>query len=208
MRRAAQLSFDDARRKAPAGPALTVLPDAARVEEHLVRPGAPVLDRRGLADPNRALRLSIDALAAGGELPAPLRSAPEITFDAIFDWTPLRVRMVAVLAGRLRVRVRLPWSALPDLREAVEPALRAFEALGGDQAAPELELFDPAEGGGLSDFLHAPFGGAGPARGAPVALRACASPTAQAREGARTRADLIAARTPPHSIAPPVRRLA
>ncbi|HKC59397.1 MAG TPA: PD-(D/E)XK nuclease family protein [Myxococcales bacterium] len=317
MRRAAQLSFDDARRKAPAGPALTVLPDAARVDEYLVRRAAPfvagrvastlaqlerdlvrearaagacpevaspealsllfrdvcreetpregpfwgirdqpgfaraaqnllaalahgliepaellrlplpeeareriaplstllvrarhALDRRGLADPNRALRLSIDALAAGGELPAPLRSAPEITFDAIFDWTPLRVRMVAVLAGRLRVRVRLPWSAQPDLREAVEPALRAFEALGGDQAAPELELFDPAEGGGLSGFLHALFGGAGPARGAPVALRACASPTAQAREVARTCADLIAAGTPPDSIAVAVRSLA
>src|SRR5438477_41704 len=225
MRRAAQLSFDDARRKAPAGPALTVLPDAARVEEHLVRRAVPfvagrvactlaqlerelirearaagacpevaspealallfrdvcreetpregpfwgirdqpgfaraaqdllaalgqgllepselerlslpeaareriaplatllvrarhALDRRGLADPNRALRLAIEALAAGGELPASLRSAPEVTFDAIFDWTPLRVRTAAVLAGRLRVRVRLPWSAQPDLR--------------------------------------------------------------------------------------------
>src|SRR6266849_582454 len=303
MRRAAQLSFDDARRKAPAGPALTVLPDAARVDEYLVRRAAPfvtgrvattlaqlerdlvpealsllfrdvcreetpregpfwgirdqpgfaraaqdllaalahgliepaellrlplpeeareriaplstllvrarhALDRRGLADPNRALRLSIDALAAGGELPAPLRSAPEITFDAIFDWTPLRVRMVAALAARTRVRVRLPWSAQPDLREAVEPALRAFEALGGTQAAPELELFDPAGEGALAGFLHALFGGAGPARGAPVALRACASPAAQAREVARTCADLIAAGTPPDSIAIAARSLA
>ncbi|HEX9575815.1 MAG TPA: hypothetical protein VF994_17095, partial [Myxococcales bacterium] len=41
MRRVAQLSFDDARQKAPAGPALTVLPDAARVEEHVVRRAAP-----------------------------------------------------------------------------------------------------------------------------------------------------------------------
>src|SRR5438552_3239692 len=43
MRRVAQLSFDDARRKAPAGPAVTVLPDAARVEEHLVRRAAPAV---------------------------------------------------------------------------------------------------------------------------------------------------------------------
>src|SRR5438094_9095316 len=41
MRRVAQLSFDDARRKAPIGPPLTVLPDAARVEEHLVRRATP-----------------------------------------------------------------------------------------------------------------------------------------------------------------------
>src|SRR3989454_10028158 len=41
MRRVAQLSFDDARRKAPIGPPLTVLPDAARVEVHLVRRATP-----------------------------------------------------------------------------------------------------------------------------------------------------------------------
>src|SRR5256714_4303810 len=317
MRRVAQLSFDRARRKAPVGPPLTVLPDAARVEEYLVRGAAPfvagevactllklerelvgqaraggacpkvaspealallfrdvcreeppregpfwgirdqpgsartaqdrrpgraegrrepaellrlrlpeaareriaplatlllraqkALDRRGLADPNRAMRLAIDALADGGALPPMVRNAPELTFDAILDWTPLRVRMVAALAARMRVRVRLPWSAQPDLREAVEPALRAFESLGGAQAAPDLELFDPADGSPLEGFLHALFGGAGPARGAPVTLRACASPAAQAREGARTCADLIAAGTPPASIAIPPPRLA
>src|SRR3989442_238766 len=287
MRRAAQLSFDDARRKAPIGPPLTVLPDAARVEESLVRGAAPfvagdvactllqlerelirqaraagacpkvasgealallfrdvcreetpregpfwgirdqpgfaravqdllaaitqgllepaellrlplpdtareriaplatllvrarqALGRRGLADPNRALRLSVDALEGGGELPPVVRNAPELIFEAIFDWTPLRVRMVAALAARTRVRVRLPWSAQPDLREAVEPALRAFEALGGAQAAPELELFDPADGSPLEGFLRALFGGADPARAAPVTLPACASPAA------------------------------
>ncbi len=317
MRKVAQLSFDDARRKAPAGPALTVLPDAARVEEHMVRRAVPfvagpvactlaqlerelvrearaagacpkvasgealallfrdvcreetpregpfwgirdqpgfaraaqdllaaltqgllepaellrlplpetareriaplatllvrarqALDRRGLADPNRALRLSVDALAGGGDLPPLVRNAPELTFDSIFDWTPLRVRMVAALAARTRVRVRLPWSAQPDLREAVEPALRAFEALGGAQAAPELELVDPAGGGPLAGFLHGLFGGAGPARGAPVTLRACASPAAQAREVARTCADLIAGGTSPDSIAIAARSLA
>src|SRR5712671_2021118 len=317
MRRVAQLSFDDARRKAPAGPALTVLPDAARVEEHVVRRAAPfvagavawtlaqlerelirearaagacpkvasgealallfrdvcreetpregpfwgirdqpgfaravqdllaalaqgllepaellrlplpeaareriaplatllvrarhALDRRGLTDPNRALRLAVDALAGGGELPLLVRNAPELTFEAILDWTPLRVRMVASLAARTRVRVRLPWSAQPDLREAVEPALRAFESLGGAQAAPDLELFDPAHETPLDGFLHALFGGASPARGAPVTLRACASPAAQAREVARTCADLLAAGTPPDSIAVAARSLA
>ncbi|MFL5309634.1 MAG: PD-(D/E)XK nuclease family protein, partial [Myxococcales bacterium] len=317
MRRVAQLSFDDARRKAPIGPPLTVLPDAARVEEHLARRATPfvagevactllrlerelvqkaradgkcpkvaspealallfrdvcreetpregpfwsirdqpgfaraaqdlasalaqgliepaellrlplpetareriaplatlllrtqkALDRRGLADPNRALRLAVDALIDGGALPPLLRTAAELTFDAILDWTPLRVRMVAALAARMRVRVRLPWSAQPDLREAVEPALRAFESLGGAQAVPDLELFDPADGSALEGFLHALFGGGAPARGAPVTLRACASPAAQAREVARTCADLIAAGAPPDSIAVAARSLA
>src|SRR5256714_6355666 len=317
MRRVAQLSFDRARRKAPVGPPLTVLPDAARVEEYLVRGAAPfvagevactllklerelvgqaraggacpkvaspealallfrdvcreeppregpfwgirdqpgfartaqdlmsalaqgliepaellrlplpetareriaplaplllraqkALDRRGLAGPNRALRRAVDALADGGALPPLVRGGAELTFDAILDWTPVRVRMGAAQAARMRVRVRRPWSAQPDLREAVEPALRAFESLGGAHAAPDLELFDPAAGSPLEGFLHALFGGAGPARGAPVTLRACASPAAQAREVARTCADLIAAGTPPDSIAIAARSLA
>ena len=41
MRKAAQLSFDEAPRRARAGPPLTVLPDAARVEEYVVRRAAP-----------------------------------------------------------------------------------------------------------------------------------------------------------------------
>src|SRR5205807_728435 len=45
-------------------------------------------------------------------------------------------------------------------------------------------------------------------RGAPGTLRACASPAAQAREVARTCADLIAAGTPPDSIAIAARSLA
>ena len=316
MRKASQLSFDDARRKAPAGPPLTVLPDAARVEEHLLRRAAPfvagrvactlaqlerdlvrearvagacpkvaspealdllfrdvcredtprgspfwgireqpgfaravkdllaalghgsmepaellrlqlpdaarervaplatllvrarqALDRRGLADPNRALRLAIDALADGGDLPATIRAASQVTFDAILDWTPLRVRMAAALAARVRVRVRLPWSGQPDLREAVEPALRTFEALGGAQAAPDVELFDPAEGCGAEGFVRALFGGPAQARDGAVTLRACASPSAQAREVARACAELIEGGAPPDSIAVAARSL-
>src|SRR5438132_11758409 len=290
MRRAAQLSFEDASRRPAPGRALTVLPDAARVEEHVLRRAAPfvagqlactlaelgggllrearaagvcppvatpealrllfrevcreetprdsaffgireqpgfaravqdllaalgqglldpaelsrldlpeaarerirplarvllevrrALDRRGLADPNRALRLSLDAVENGEPLPAVLRGVGELTFEAVLDWTPLRVRMAAVLASRVRVRVRLPWSSPADLREAVEPALRAFEALGGAQAAPELDLFDPAEGSALAPFVRALFGRGPPARDAPVTLVACASPLAQAQ---------------------------
>jgi ATP-dependent helicase/nuclease subunit B len=316
MRKAAQLSFDDARRNVPAGPALTVLPDAARVEEHVVGRAAPfvagrvactlaqlerdlirearlagacpkvaspealellfrdvcreetpkhsafwgireqpgfaravkdllaalgqgsmepaellrlqlpdatrervaplaillvhaqkALERHGLADANRALRLAVDALVDGGDLPAALAAASHITFDSILDWTPLRVRMAAALAARIRVRVRLPWSAQPDLREAVEPALRTFEALGGAQAAPEVELFDPADGCGVEGFVRALFGGPAPVRASPVTLRACASPSAQAREVARTCAELIDAGTPPDAIAVAARSL-
>ncbi|HWE24334.1 MAG TPA: hypothetical protein VG496_10390, partial [Myxococcales bacterium] len=122
------------------------LPDGARER---VGPLARVLalarqslERRGLTDSNRALRLAVEAIEDGGPLPLVLRGVREVTFDAVLDWTPLRVRMATALSGRMRVRVRLPWSTPPDLREAVEPALRAFEALGGSQATPELELFD------------------------------------------------------------------
>src|SRR5438270_11843147 len=41
MRRAAQLSFEDAHRRPAPGRDLTVLPDAARVEEHVLRRAAP-----------------------------------------------------------------------------------------------------------------------------------------------------------------------
>jgi ATP-dependent helicase/nuclease subunit B len=316
MRKAAQLSFEDAHRRAAPGHALTVLPDAARVEEHVLGRAVPFvagplactlaqlerelvrearaagtcpkiasqealallfreicrdetprdsaffrireqpgfvravqdllaalgqgllepaelsrldlpgdarerlgplarillearlsLERRGLTDPNRALRLGVEAVEDGGALPLVLRGAREVTFDAVLDWTPLRVRMVAALASRLPVRVRLPWSSAPDLREAVEPALRAFEALGGAQAAPELELFDAAEGTPLAPFVQALFGGGPAARDAPVKLVACASPGAQAREVARRCADLIAGGAAPDGIAVAARSL-
>ena len=166
------------------------------------------LERRGLTDANRALRFGIEAVEDRGPLPALLRGAREVTFDAVLDWTPLRVRMVAALASRLPVRVRLPWSSAPDLREAVEPALRAFEALGGAQAAPELELQDAAEGTPLGSFVRSLFGGGPPAHDAPVRLLACASPAAQAREVARRCADLIAGGAAPDRIAIAARTLA
>src|SRR5207302_4377915 len=109
------------------------LPEAARERvDPLARLLGQVrlaLERRGLTDANRALRLAVDSLRQGSPLPAALREAPEVRFEAILDWTPLRVRLAAALAERMggtRVLVRLPWSAdRPDLREALEPALRA-----------------------------------------------------------------------------------
>ena len=177
------------------------------------------LDRAGLAEPHHALALSVRALEAGGALPPLLTGIGELEFDSILDWTPLRVRLVAALAARLRVRVRLPWSpARPELTLALDPALRAFERLGAP--ALELELFDPAPRGLLAPFLGRLFGAPGgpageepaattdPAAPGPVQLRSCASPAAQAREAANACADLLAAGAAPESIAIAARSLA
>src|SRR5438552_1315438 len=187
------------------------------------------LDRVGLADPHRALRLAVEHVERGGALSRDLASAAELEFDGILDWTPLRLKLAKALAARLRVRILLPWSAgRPDLTDALEPTLRAIEKLA--DPAPELELFDPAEqapalapgraalraaavaGGGGRD---APPGGAG--AGAPRIPRsrrcdgrrvpggplvACAAAGAQgAQRGARRRD--IAARSADHRGAAP-----
>src|SRR5712671_773008 len=95
-----------------------------------------MLRRAGLADPHEALLLAIEHLERGGGLPAQLASAAELELEGILDWTPLRLRLVAALAGRLRVRIRLPWpAARPELTEALEPTLRAIEKMA--DPAPE-----------------------------------------------------------------------
>ncbi len=172
------------------------------------------LDRGGLAEPHRALMLAVQSLEGGGALPPLLAGVDELEFDSILDWTPLRVRVVAALAARMRVRVRLPWSAgRSELTNALEPALRAFERL----AAPalELDLFDPGGSGPLAPFLRRLFAAAtvetepSPARlEVPLTLRSCASPSAQAREVASTCSDLISAGSAPDAIAIAVRSLA
>lgn len=175
------------------------------------------LDKAGLAEPHRAVVLAVQALEQGGALPPLLAAVGELEFDSILDWTPLRVRLVAALAARLRVRVRLPWSAArPELTDALEPALRAFERL----AAPalDLDLYDPGTQGPLAPFLGRLFSApsvAGPGApcvagppDAPVGLRSCASPSAQAREVANTCKDLVSAGAPPDSIAIAARSLA
>ncbi|TMA23191.1 MAG: hypothetical protein E6J88_13085 [Deltaproteobacteria bacterium] len=79
-----------------------------------------LLDRAGLVEPNRAVRIAVDQLAQGMPLPPLLARAAEVEFDGILDWTPLRLRLAVVLASRLRIRIRLPWSAdRPDLTEAL-----------------------------------------------------------------------------------------
>src|SRR5205085_20339 len=144
-----QLSFAEARRR---GPRIAVLPDAARVEERLGRlarergfvPGRvayslaelgreliaarAALDRAALVDPHQALRLAVEHLERGGPLPSELARAAEVEFEGVLDWTPLRLRLATALAARLRVRIRLPWSAgRPELTESLEPVLRAIE---------------------------------------------------------------------------------
>ena len=163
------------------------------------------LDAAGLAEPHRAVRLAVEALERGGPLPPLLARASEVQFEGILDWTPLRLRLVHALSSRLAVRVRLPWSAAkPELAEAMEPTLRAFEKLG---EGPELDLYDPAAGP-FAPFLGRLFASSGPPQDSPVELVSCASPTAQAREVARRCAALVFAGTPPESIAVAARTLA
>ncbi len=166
------------------------------------------LDRGGLADPHRALQLAVEHVKHGGALPRDLAGAAELEFDGILDWTPLRLELAKALAARLRVRLRLPWSAgRPDLTEALEPTLRAIEKLA--DPAPELELFDPAEQApAFAPFLRRLFAADGPPADAPVELVSCATPGAQAREVARRCAGLIRSGAAPDSIAVAARSLA
>src|SRR2546426_8735048 len=166
------------------------------------------LDRAALVDPHRALWLAVEHLERGGALPAELARAAEVEFEGVLDWTPLRLRLATALAARLRVRIRLPWSAgRPDLTDALEPTLRAVEKLA--DPAPELELFDPAEQApALAPFLRRLFAADGPPADAPVELVCCASPGAQAREVARRCAALIRSGAAADSIAVAARSLA
>src|SRR5205085_4091571 len=158
-----------------------------------------LLDRAGLVEPHRALRIALDDIRLA--LPG------EIEFDNILDWSPLRLRLASALAARARVRVRLPWNpGRGELTEALEPVLRAFEGLGAGPA-PELDLYDPAAGP-LAPFARRLFAESGAPADAPVALVSCASPAAQAREVARRCATLLAAGAAPDSIAVAVRTLA
>ena len=114
------------------------------------------LDRAALVDPHQALRLAVEHLERGGPLPSELARAAEVEFEGVLDWTPLRLRLATALAARLRVRIRLPWSAgRPELTESLDPVLRAIEKL--PEPAPELALFDPAEGSPLLPFLRRLF---------------------------------------------------
>ena len=166
------------------------------------------LDRAGLTDPYLALCFAIEHVERGGTLPAHIAAAAELEFDGVLDWTPLRLRLATALANRMRVRIRLPWSAgRPELTEALEPTLHALERLG--EPAPELELFDPAEASpALAPFLRRLFAPEGPAVEAPVELVSCASPAAQALEVARRCAALIRSGVAADSIAVAARSLA
>ena len=97
------------------------------------------LDRAGLVEPHRAVRIAVEEIERGLPLPAWLARAGELELDAILDWTPLRLRLASALSARMRVRIRLPWAPeRPQLTEALEPALRALERLGGGPA-PEVD---------------------------------------------------------------------
>ena len=170
------------------------------------------LMRRGLATQPGALAIAARALRNGMPLPLLLAQARSISFEAVLDWTPLRTELTCAIAARLeplgvRVRVRLPFSSSrQDLREALSPALRAFESAGASGPAPETVFDEPDAEGPLAPFLQRLFSGReGPAppeaQAAPVSLRSCASPSAQAREIARTCRDLLDDGAEPDSIA-------
>jgi len=185
---------------------LASLPVPPRVEAlaRTMSAARAMLDAAGLSEPHRALRIAVEQLERGLALPPLLARAAEVEFDAILDWTPLRLRLAAALAARMRVRIRLPWSAgRPELTEALEPTLRAIEGIGD---GPELELFDPAQGP-LAPFLARLFAPGGAPQEGPVRMTACASPLAQAREVARHCADLLDEGAATDSIAVAARTL-
>src|SRR5438067_3192568 len=159
------------------------LPEGAEELGRTLAAARAILDRAGLCEPQRALVHAIDALEHGLPLPAALFArATAVEFDAILEWTPVRLRLAKALASRLPVRIRLPWSAgRPELTDPLEPTLRALEGAG----AAEVELFDPAQGP-IAPFLRRLFAEQGAPETAPVALVSCASPAAQAREVAKT----------------------
>src|SRR4051812_7456444 len=165
------------------------------------------LDGAALADPRRAVRLAVERLEAGGPPPPLLPTPSQGELDGLLDWTPLRLRMAAALAARMRVRIRLPWSpGRPELTEALDPALRALEKL--PDPAPEVQLFDPAaESAALEPFLCRLFAQEGATAAAPVALLSCATPAAQAQEVARRCAALLRAGAAPDGIAIAARNL-
>jgi RecB family exonuclease len=163
-----------------------------------------ILERAGLCEPERAVRLAVEALEKGLPLPSRLFArAAEVEFDAVLDWTPQRLRLAKALAARMPVRIRLPWCAgRPELTDPLEPTLRALESMSG----ADVELFDP-EQGSLAPFLRRLFAEDRSPGDAPVEMISCANLTAQAREVARACADLLAAGAAPDSIAVAVRNI-
>src|SRR6267378_888669 len=103
------------------------------------------LERAGLIDPHLALRLAIEHVERGGTLPAHIAAAAELEFDGVLDWTPLRLRLATALSSRMRVRIRLPWSAgRPELTEALEPTLLAPEGPALDAPVELVSCASPA----------------------------------------------------------------
>jgi len=165
-----------------------------------------MLRSAGLADAGLGLLSAVESLERGGPLPVFVEQAPEIEFDGILDWTPLRLRLATALSRRLRVKIGLPFSDKPELNEALDPTLRALER-SGDGPAPEVVLYDPAQGM-LAPFLRRLFAAQGDVADAPVELVSCASPLAQAREVARQCAELLRNGAAPESIGIAARSLA
>jgi RecB family exonuclease len=177
-----------------------------------------LLARRGLGTQAGALAAAAKALRGELPLPALLAGAQAVSFESVLDWTPLRIELACAISARLQplgvpVRVLLPFSQsrAQDLREALSPALRAFEGARGP--TPEIVLHEPDAAGPLAKVLHRLFAsGEEPvpaeAPAAPLALCSCSTPAAQAREVARRCRELVDAGAAPDSIAVVARSLA
>src|SRR5439155_435395 len=209
MRRVAQLSFDDARRKAPIGPPLTVLPDAARVEEHLVRRATPFVAGQVACTLLQLERELVRHARADGACPKV--ASPEalalLFRDVCREETPREGPFWGIRdqPGFARAAQDLMSALAQGLIEPAELLRLPLPETARERIGPLATLLVRAPKAvdrlGLAVPMRA-------LRLAVVALRACASPAAQAREVARTCADLIAAGTPPDSIAIAARSLA
>ena len=158
-----------------------------------------LLDRAGLVEPQRALRIALEHRCV--EVP------DLVEFEGILDWAPLRLQLARALSARTQVRILLPWSeGRPVLNAAIEQVLRALE--GDDPSGSvEVQLVDPVSGS-LAPFLRQLFADEPREAPADVALVACPSPAAQAREVARRCAALLESGADPESIAIAARTLA
>src|SRR5262249_19364211 len=125
----------------PADLARLDVPERVAMLARTLAAARTLLDRAGVVEPHRAVRIAVDRLAEGIPSPSLMARAGRFEFAALPARTPPRLGRAAALASGMRAGTGLPWSAdRAELIEPLEPALRALERLGSGPA-PEVELF-------------------------------------------------------------------